>query len=114
MKKTIFLLAVLLTITFIWGKISLAAVSEHVSPEPVVESVVFQREKAQQEYELYKARQSRGDIKKEVLPQRSAALPVKDNIPENSKKDMAIGIFLLCTAIILTLRLRQLSKEEKR
>ena len=78
--------------------------------ENIIDSIVQERHRAQQEYQVYKAQDAKMK-QAEIIPIVSASS--SDEIYQKRKKDIILGVFLIVIAIILSLRMLQLSYKKQ-
>ena len=110
MKKPIYLiLAVFIIICN--STPSFAVMDESVLSEDIIDSVEYEREKAKQEYQIYKLEKE--SQKKTPVRVKAPIVSEKDTVSTSCKKGIIIGIGLVIVAIILSLRIYQLSKKKK-
>ncbi len=110
MKKPIYLILAVFVI-MCNSAVSFATMDESVSPEDTIDSIVYEREKAKQEYDVYKLQKE--TQKKAPIRVEAPIVSEKDTVFTSRKKGIIIGIGSVIVAIILSLRLYQLSKKKK-
>jgi len=87
-----------------------AAMRDETQPDLAINTVVQERLNAQQEYQAY--------IANKQAKEADSKTPIVKSLPKPSadlknKKDMIIGVVLIFIAIVLTIRLYQLSKRKQ-
>jgi hypothetical protein len=104
---------ILLLVSFIAFNniIAFAAMTGEVSPDNVIEYVVQERIRAQQEYKEYLAGKEKEKQKQKQLEIKPVA--AKKPVYERTKKDIIVGIGLILIAIILFIYLNNLSKPKQ-
>ena len=111
MKKIIFLILAVFIILSYSSRFSYAVMSEEASAETLLNTIVQERYKAEQEYHIYKAQ-------KAAQPAPTAPVPAKSTSGEavyaKVGKDVIIGIVLIIVAIVLTIRLYKMSKQKQK
>lgn len=95
---------------FCGSKILLAAIGEEATSESMINMIVHERNKAQQEYQLYKAQKDFKAAPAESISQKPAFQ--ENEVYAKTGKDAAIGIVLIIIAIMLTIYLHNISKKQ--
>jgi len=111
MKKIIFFIVTVFVILLASSTFSYAVMGKDASAETLINTIVQERYKAEEEYHIYKAQ-------KDAVAAQAVAAPVKamnadKAIPPKTGRDIVIGVVLILVAIILTFRLYQISKQKQ-
>lgn len=108
-KRPAYLILALFIIICCNSAASFAAMDESVSSEDIIESIIYAREKAKQEYQVYRLQKE----SQKKAPMRAEAPAISEKtIVYSSRKDVAIAMVSIIIAIILSLKLYQLSKKK--
>lgn len=111
MKKPIYFILAVFVIICYNSTASFAVMDESVLSEDIIDSIEYEREKAKQEYQIYKLEKE--SQKKTPVRVEAPTVSEKDIVSTGRKKDVIIGIVSIIVAIILSLSLYQLSKKKK-
>ncbi len=109
-KKISYIIISSFLFIFLNSVYAFAAMGDDEIHSNIIDSIVRERHRAQQEYQVYKAQDAKMK-QTEIIPIVSASS--SDEIYQKRKKEAILGVFLLVIAIILSLRMLQLSYKKK-
>ena len=88
---------------------AVAVINEGTSTDEAISTVIYQRQRAEEEYEQYEYKKHAEAVA--VAPEVSSVIIKKDTTYSNAKNDIILSIALLLVAIALTIYLYRFSKK---